>query len=95
MPPGIGNGSETSPTESPAISGLTTEGKLDKFCHFTFPPTSLVGATEYLDAASENFLMELIFLKSLILLSASSSNPDCTGKIISVSRTWISGPVII
>ena len=51
---------ETSPTESPAIKGLTTEGRFDKFCHFIFPPTSLVGATEYAKAASENFTKDFI-----------------------------------
>ena len=66
-PPVIGNGSETSPIESPAIKGLTTEGRFERFCHFIFPLTSLVGATEYANAASENSFTDFIFLSVSIL----------------------------
>ena len=71
----MGSGSVTSPIESPAISGLTTEGSFDRFCHFIFPPTSLVGATEFENAASENFYNDLIFLRFSIFWFASSSKP--------------------
>ena len=46
MPPGIGSGSETSPTESPKTKGLTNDGRSDNFCQSIFPPIFLVGATD-------------------------------------------------
>ena len=83
----MSSGSVTSPTERPETSGFTAAGRLEIFCQVIFPPNFLVGAAEYLNAASENFSKELIFLSIFTVRLVSSSVPCFNGTIISVNNT--------